>query len=87
MKITKHKDPTGLGSYVKFEDKNVRGVVWHDGSGALSVGSKIYIQGGDWHSESGTHKQRCRDIGKLAKMYSKAYKQLIKINKKINEKS
>lgn len=70
-------------TYTKFTGKYVEGVVYDgDGSGELIVKSpEGYVRCGDYYEASGFHADRLKDIKKLAKIYSSAYKELSKLEK------
>ena len=83
MKIKKIKSNCGLGDSVFFDHDNILGQKWHDGSGFLEVnGSKYNCY---YVCESGSHKDRVREIKLIRDYYVKAQSDLIKIDKKIRE--
>lgn len=75
MKVTKHKDK------ISFKSKLTRGSIYEDGSGYLEVKSPKYIRNSHYIDESGKHSDRVNDIRLLANFYTRAYNELLKLNK------
>lgn len=80
MKIKKYKQK------VKFKGKYCKGMYYYDGSGFLEVTSTSYIgPNGKYFRDDYIHSDRVKDIKLLSVFYTKAYKELKKISKKISK--
>ena len=85
MKIKK-KSKYGI-NYVEFYYKNIHGSLYNDKGGPLTIETQYEDNLGhyDYFADDGKFSHKLREVKRLASFYSRAYKDLLVLDKKLKK--